>query len=39
MWAIEAMQVAPGAPDTHDDSHQRSRVGACGTTFCAEKPF
>ena len=23
MWAIEAMQVTPGGPDTHYDPHQR----------------
>ena len=23
MWAIEAMQVSPGGPDTHNNPHQR----------------
>ena len=33
MWAREAMQVTPGGPDTHDDSHQR------GATRTAARPL
>ena len=38
MWAIEAMQVSPGGPDTHNNPHQRRAARtAAKHLFCVEE--